>query len=95
MSAPVVRGTHDDAVDEGLLPGGCEKTVDVALLQTVILGIQLALDRVGFACAVRPCDQVDPGVALVESLRLSPITVGPDVAVEVTVSRLVAQIAEH
>lgn len=39
-------------------------------------------------------DEVDAGVATIQALSSSPISIGPDMAIEVAVTRLVAQVGE-
>ena len=95
VGAPVVRRADNDPVSEWLLARGGEETVDVALLQPVVFGVQLALDRVDFTSSLGLGDQVDARVALVQPLLRRPFTIGPDLAVEVAVGRFVAQVAEH
>jgi hypothetical protein len=60
---PVGRCADDNAMREWLTAGGREKAIDIFLLNTVILRIELALDGVVLACAVGLRYEVDSGVA--------------------------------
>src|SRR5690606_35339815 len=91
MLRPVVGRGDDQPVGEGLLPGGGEEGVDVALLEAVVLVVELALDRVDLARA-RDRYEVDPDVAGVLALPPRPFGVGKDLLVEVPVGGLVAEV---
>lgn len=88
--APVVGGGDDEAMGERLLARGGEETVDISLLDAIVLCLELALDGVVLACALGAGDQVDTGVACVQAAFFGPISISPDVFVQVAVGRFVA-----
>jgi len=59
--APMIGGADNDAVSECFLARCGEKAVDVALLQTVVFVVELALDGVIFAGAGFG-DQINTGI---------------------------------
>ena len=89
---PVVGGGHDDAVRERRLARGSEETVDVLFLDFVVLGVQLALNRVVLAGALGARHQVDTCVLAAEALLLGPLCVHPHLVVQITVGGLIAQV---
>lgn len=92
--APVVGGSDDNAVRERCFAGSGEETINVLLLDAVVLGIQLALDGVVLACPLGARHQVDAGVATVQSLFFGPVAICPYFIVEVAIGRFVAEIGE-
>ena len=75
-----------------LLPGRREEAVDVAFLNAVVVRVELALDGVKLAGASGPCDKVDAGIGFADFELIGDIGKHPDVAVEVRIRRLVAQV---
>ena len=90
--SPVVRRGDDDAMLERLLPGGGEEAVDVAFLDGVVFRVELALDGVEFACPSGACDEVDAGVGFADAKFVGHVGEHPDVAVEVGVGGLIAEV---
>src|SRR5689334_13618810 len=80
---------------EWFLAGRGEEAVDVLLLDAIVLRVLLALDRVEFVGALGLRNQVDAGVACIQSLCLRPVRVHPDIAVEVAIGRFATQISAY
>lgn len=62
--APVIGGADNDAVGEWFFAGSREEAIDVVLLQTVVFGVELALNGVIFAGAGFG-DQINTGIAAI------------------------------
>ena len=89
---PVVDRRDDDAVLERFLSGRREEAIDVFFRDTIIGVVKFTLDGVEFVSASGLGDEVDTGVFGDQSLELRPLGVRPDVAVEISVGRLVAEV---
>ncbi len=70
MLAPIVRGADDDAMAKGLLARSGEEAVQVTFLNSIIFGVELALNCMVFCCAMRLCNKVDTRIAPVQALLL-------------------------
>jgi hypothetical protein len=89
---PVVRGGDDDALGEGLLAGGGEEAVDVALINAMRGVVAFALDGVKLFGAVSLGDEIDTGVYGGEAVCYRPICKEPYVGVEVGKAGFVAEV---
>ncbi|MCY1251405.1 hypothetical protein D9M72_651610 [compost metagenome] len=81
MLAPVVGGGNDDAVRERSFTRGGEETVDVPLLDLVVLGVQLALDGVVLTCALSARNQINARILTAQALPFGPIDIRPHLIV--------------
>ena len=79
---------------ERLLPGSSEETVYILLLDAVFFCVELALNSMKFAGALSFGDKVDSGIFCVETLLSGPISIGPNLVVEICVGRFVAEVGE-
>ncbi len=95
MFAPQIRGADDDPVREWFFARYRKEAVDVALLQLVVRGVELALDGVVFASSGSLDHQINARVPLVQPLQLCPLGIRPHIAVKVAVGGLIAQVANN
>lgn len=92
ITTPVISRSDDDAMAKWSLAGGGEEAVNVALLQTIGFVVTFALNgmilvgRTGFGY------QVDSDIFSILTIDLGPITIHPDIAVEVGIGGFVGQI---
>ena len=91
---PVIGGADNDPVGKGLATRRSEEAIDVLLLQLVIRVVELALDGVDFTRAGDFGHQVDAIVLGSEALTRRPLRPSPDLAVQILVGGLVAQLSE-
>lgn len=96
---PLVAGADDDAVGEGRLTGCGEEAVDVAFGYFVVWGVELALNGVGFVrfgagfCAGFCLgDKIDANVAGIPAFLFCPIAIKPNIAIEIGIDGLMAEI---
>jgi len=90
----MVGGADDDAMSKRLLARSSKKAVDVLLLKRIVVGVQLALDRVKFARAGSLCYQIDANITPVYTLKSGPVGIVSDITIEIPVGCLVSHVAK-
>ena len=92
---PVVGGDDDQPVTERLFAGSGKEAVDVAFLDAVIRRVELALDGVDLVGSLCLRHQVYAGIPRIQALLTCPISIRPYLAVQIPVSRLIAQVGTN